>query len=327
MSATLVRQFSRLQVLRISILALLGAQVLLASAVYFPIFLAASAIFGCSLGVMGVIQNMLVVQELEPGPQKNKILSGLHSMYAGASILSPLIVNAIAWLLPSENLWRTCFYLTAFLSAAVLASSFIGPEIPDVAVKVPIDFQASAQRKQQIYFAFTLAFYVVCEILVSSRMALYMRREFAATLAESSWYTAGFFVCLFAGRLLFTFWSPRLDLKKQLYTSLFLSFSLLSLGISFHPLALVLSGLTMAPFYPLMMSLVGHLFPHSIGKALSWCVGISSALIVIMHFAVGFLTDALDIRYGFVVGPLCCLLSGVLLIGYEKFFPRQQHSF
>jgi FHS family glucose/mannose:H+ symporter-like MFS transporter len=328
MSAHLVLQFSRLQVLRISILGLLGAQVVMASAIHFSVLLGASVIFGFSLGVMGVVQNMLVVQALDPGPRKNKILSGLHSMYAGASVLAPLVVNAISWLKPSENLWRNCFYVTASLSGVVFATSFLGPEVKDASVPVPpIDFHPSAQRKQQIFFAFTLAFYVVCEILVSSRMALYMRREFAATLTESSWYTAGFFVCLFSGRLLFTFWAPAMALPKQLYWSLGLSFSLLALGILVHPVALMLSGLAMAPFYPLMMSMVGHLFPHSIAKALSWCVGISSALIVIMHICVGFLTDALDIRFGFAVGPLCCLLSGVLLISYEKIFRRQQHSF
>jgi MFS family permease len=284
--------------------------------------------FGFSLGLMGVIQNMLVVQEIPAGPLKNKILSGLHSMYAGSSLVAPMLVNLVVWMQPSGiAVWRLCFVAGAVFCILIFALSFWGPAIDDKMASPHARVSDSDDRGAQIYFAIALSSYVLAEILVSSRMALYMRRQYLSDLSQSSWYTAGFFVSLLCSRVLFSFWSPRVKLKTQLLTCLGLAVLSLLFGLYVHPMGLALSGFFMGPFYPLMMVQLGHVFHRSISQALSWAISLSSLFVVFMHVLVGVMTDAWGLQTAFLMGPIFCLISFAMIGSYEKVFRRLQHSF
>ncbi len=277
--------------------------------------------FGMSVGVMGVVQNALVVTH-SPVHLRNRILSGLHSMYALASLVAPLIVNGVV-LLGANSVWRLSFQIGAGFGVVILFFSLFNihdnPEIATAALP-----KSKEGFGQQIYFGVVLASYVVAEILVSSRIAQYMREQFLSDLATSAQYTAGFFVALLAGRGLFTFWSPRISLKLQLMLSLVLTFVSMLVGIIFHPIGLVASGLFMAPFYPLMMVEAGRLFHKNLNQALAVTMAFSSLFVVIMHLLVGILNDQFGIVVAFSVGPFFCALSFVMLGLHEKVFYRVQ---
>lgn len=328
-SSGMINRWGAIKALRVSFLILLTGQLLISAAPQFWFLIFGVFFFGFSLGLMGVIQNMLVVQDIPAGPFKNKILSGLHSMYAGSSVLAPVLVNIVAKTpsLPFP-LWRFCFVLGAVFCVLILALSYWGPEINDTLQtpqgRAPVDIQ---DRGAQIYFAVILSSYVLAEILVSSRMALYMRRQYEADLTQSSWYTAGFFVSLLISRVIFTFWAPNVKIKTQLLLSLLLAALSILVGLYIHPAGLAISGFFMGPFYPLMMVQLGQLFHQSISRALAWAVSLSSLFVVVMHIFVGFLTDTWGLQNAFLMGPLFCLI-GIVMIGiYEKVFHRLQHSF
>jgi MFS family permease len=300
---------------------------MLAAAPSFYLLLVGVFFFGFSLGLMGVIQNALLVQEVPPGPLKNRLLVGLHSMYAGASLLAPVLVNAVAWFTFNGSLWRVVFLVGAAISSLALLSTFVG-SLNIVSTRPQRESKIHTGEKwAQIYFGVMLSAYVLSEILVSTRMALYMRREFQSDLSESTWYTALFFVALFVGRVVFSFWAPSMKIKSQMLLSLFLAFASLLVGIYRHPMGLALSGLFMAPFYPLMMSSAGHLFPYSVAEAVSWAMALSSLFIVAMHFSVGLMTDFYGLQIAFLLAPAFILTSFVMILLYEKIFRRLQHSF
>jgi len=323
----IINQWGSLRALRISFAILFTGQLLISFAPSFWFLIFGVFFFGFSLGLMGVIQNMLVVQEIPTGPMKNKILSGLHSMYAGSSLLAPILINFVAWLPIPGTVWRICFILGAGFCASVFALSFWGADTNEP-MKSPKDRVPSTEnRGAQIYFAVILSCYVLAEILVSSRMALYMRREYSSDLSESSWYTAGFFVSLLISRLLFTMWAPQVKIKIQLFLSLGLTASSLLFGIFVHPAGLMASGFFMGPFYPLMMAQLGQLFHKSISQALSWAVSLCSLFVVIMHVLVGLMTDVWGLQIAFLMGPCFCILAILMIGSYEKIFRRLQHTF
>jgi MFS family permease len=326
-SNLVIDRWGSLKALRISFAALFIGQLMLSIATSFWFLIFGIFFFGYSLGLMGVIQNMLVVQEIATGPLKNRILSGLHSMYAGSSLIAPLLVTFVAWARPPFDVWRFCFVLGALFCVVIYALTFWGPPLNEKMKSPQERVPPTQDRAAQIYFAVILSSYVLAEILVSSRMALLMRREYHSDLTQSSWYTAGFFVSLLVSRMLFAIWSPRISIKAQLLASLGLAMTSLLVGLYIHPIGLALSGFFMGPFYPLMMVQLGQLFHRSVSQAISWAVSLSSLFVVVMHMWVGWMTDIWGLKIAFLMGPLFCLLSIVMIGIYEKVFRRLQHSF
>jgi fucose permease len=327
--AWLISKRGEKQTLEISLFLLIAAQLLVSFSPTFQSVLASKILFGFSLGLMGVIQNFLVVQA-SPEKYKKRILAGLHSMYAGASLLAPLLVNAlvIVWknLHGETELWRAAFRATAFFSFLLLLVTLRQKKwiIPNSKQALDNREMSNESQFKRIYFSLILASYVAAEILISSRIALYLRREHAATLEESSFYTAGFFLCLLAGRSLFSFWSPNLSTRRQLILSLASSLVLILLGLFWHPLFLAVSGLAMAPFYPLMMGWAGEIFSKNLAASLGLAMTLSNIAVLGMHLFLGMVSSWPGIRYGFMLGPLLCLIALGMLISYEKFFHQLQ---
>lgn len=320
-----IDKLGEMRSLQISIFLMCLSQVLISLAPSFQMLLLIVILFGFSLGLMGVMQNVLVVQG-SPEAHKSKILSGLHSMYAASSLMAPLLV-AVLLILPkstysSVELWRRAFQVTALCCfilglIALRHKNSIAPHAVKKAVKKPRE-----GRALRIYFAIILGSYVGAEILVSSRIALFLRREYAATLEESTWYTAAFFIGLLSGRILFSAWTPKMAVRRQMIISMSISTVLLILGLFVHPSLLALSGLAMAPFYPLMISWAGEIFHHQLAPAISLAVSFSSVSVVVMNVLMGAVSDWPGIRYGFMIGPLLCSIAIGMLFFYEKIFHR-----
>lgn len=326
-SRHLISKYSLLGSLQISFVFLLIGQLIISQAVRFEYLLMGVLFFGFSLGLMGVVQNMLVVQEIPDGPLKKKVISGLHSMYAGSSLVAPILVGMVAQFDSPLGLWRTTFFIGAALCLLIFLLSFLVKGLEKQATHsvedLPPNMHSKGKTKwMQIYFAVILSCYVLAEILVSSRVALFVRREMNGSLADSNFYTGAFFVGLFCSRLLFALWSPKVSVEFQLKASLILTGLCLLVGLLVHPMGFAISGFFMGPFYPLMMLELGKLFRHSVKDAISWAVTICSVFVVFMHFFVGFVSENYGVKTAFFLGPVFILISLVMFINYEKVFRR-----
>jgi FHS family glucose/mannose:H+ symporter-like MFS transporter len=164
-----------------------------------------------------------------------------------------------------------------------------------------------------LWFAGFFATYVAAEILVSTRLALYMRTYFNMSLESSSNYVTYFFIFLLAGRLVFAFKTFSTRLKTQLNTSLIFSIICLLLGLWLHPFFLALVGLAMAPFYPLSIVYISEKTGHQKRRFLTFVMGLQSLCVIGMHMGVGYLTDiyglssALGVGIALLIGSLVCL--------------------
>lgn len=286
----------------------------------FFVLLLSSLIFGMAMGSLGVIQNFLVIK-CSPPHRLQQIQSGLHSMYGAASFLAPLLVSVAYRFHPS---WRLPFCICGILTGLVLLLALPKDDRMDqIHIGDNGHFQgSSASRREQLYFSTVVAAYVVAEIIVSSRLSLFLRREENQSLEESSSWAALFFACLLAGRVMFTFWRPPVKVKTQMLISLVGCLLCFLVGLFVNPWGFVLSGLAMAPFYPLAMAASGRLFSKQVSSVMAFVVAVTSVFVVSMHLGVGYLTEIMGIRKALMLGPGFVLLALLMLIGYTRIFKR-----
>ena len=322
----LLRRWSRVHTLQFSIFLMAVGLIGMGTVSDFKWMLVFSGIFGASLGIVGVVQNVLVSVGSSP-EKRQQMLAGLHANYGIASVLAPLVVAGVsAWL----GSWRYVFGVVAIVPAALLVGAFFWKDRRSPTASTgtmassltPPPLQTRRDHIGQIFLATTLGFYVLAEIMVSSRLALFVRRELSLDLQQSSYYLTGFFSFLLVGRLLFTFIHFKWPVRQML--GLFLLTSMLScaIGLQGYPFFLALSGLFMAPFYPLAMLYISSHYEKTMDSAVSYTMAVQSFCTVIMHGLVGYLTDTYGISMALWVGPLALGISFAMLMSFERLFGR-----
>ena len=319
----LLRRFDRKIILRWASMGLTLTLLGLAFAQNFYIFLFFSVLFGLNSGILGLIPNVLVPLGSTP-EKKQQLLSGLHAMYGVASLLAPLVV-ASASLLTGN--WRYAFAVTALAPFSLfiysLHKSHHSHHSKPVRDKEKQKINKSKNFKPQMFLALMVSFCVAAEIMISSRLALLMRRVWNYDLEMSSLYVTGFFVCMLLGRLLFTGYKFNKTILFQLSSCLVMTALLVCLGLFIHPLFLIASGFTVGPFYPLAISFISSEFPDDLDTAVSYMIATDSMMLAIMHLLVGKLTDLYGIHQAIFSGIIFLSLSFILVNSYQFFFKRK----
>ncbi len=287
---------------------------------YFVVYMIAAAFFGLSMGFMGITQNLMVAENIT-GEVQTKALSGLHSTYGLSSLVAPFVASYAPGLLGS---WRAGIFVTCGASILVfVCTHFIRSKESISHVKsqsLREDIQIEPQRNMFALFMFggILAFYVVTEILVSSRLALYMRQYFNMGLKESSLYVTYFFSFLLLGRLGFTFKKFVISIRTQMNILLSLTLVCVLLGLIIHPFLLAFSGLAMAPFYPLGIAYLSEQTHIHKRRFITFALAFQNFCLITMHFGVGYLTDQFGLLNAFGVGIVSIVLSLLCI----NFHPR-----
>lgn len=270
-------------------------------------FLLGAVIFGFSLGTTGVAQNLLITESVEPRLQ-SQALSGLHGIYGLSSLIAPFLASRSPGWMSGD--WRSGFFISAVLAGIVLI--LILSTSPKIKFHHHVPKDAVLPKSgltAKIWLSGFFASYVGAEILVSTRLALYMRSYFSMNLEQSSNYVTYFFVFLLLGRLVFALKRFAMPLRSQL--NLFLCFSLLALilGLSVHPFFLTLVGFTMAPFYPLAIVYISNITGVHKRNYLTFVMGVQSLCVILMHVGVGYITDAFGLFYAFGIGIFLLALA------------------
>ncbi|WP_413575161.1 MFS transporter [Bdellovibrio sp. HCB290] len=319
-----LRRYDRLNVLRGGAIALILSLIGLATAPHFYVFLFFSLTFGMSLGIVGLIPNVLVPLGSSEN-RKQQLLSGLHAMYGVASFCSPLIAASVQHLTGS---WRWTFGIITVVPLGLLLYTFHGShkDLHKKAEFIPENHKLNKARnfRPQIFLAFMVSFCVCAEIMVSSRLALFMRRVMDYDMEKSSLYVTYFFVGMLVGRSLFALIRLPFSLRTQLSGAVVLSAVCIYAGVHWDPIFLPITGFTVAPFYPLAITWISSKFPTDLDSAVSYMMATDSLMLVGMHLLIGYLTDLKGIAVAMLMGPVYCLLSFMLVNSYEYFFERHQ---
>lgn len=316
----LLRRFDRLTVLRGGIIGLVLSMWGMAFAPVFPLFLLCSFVFGLSLGVLGLVPNILVPMGSSP-ERKQQMLSGLHTMYGMASLLAPLLAAGVEHFSGS---WRWTFAAASLAPLILFAYTFHRSHrsLHTKAMSYTSEEHRAHKKKNfkpQLFLAVMLSLAVAAEIMVSSRLALYMQRTWNFDMEASSLYVTYFFICMMLGRFLFAVVHFKRSPQFLLSCSLIATAVFILAGVFIHPLFLAATGFTIAPFYPLAISWISSEFPQDLDAAVSYMMATDSLMLIIMHLGIGKLTDLFSIQeamlwgLGFVAISLCMVNSFTLL--------------
>ncbi len=330
-----LRRIETLWSLRLATFLCFAAMLALSQAQSFQVMiLVIIPFFGFSLGLMGVLENFMVVRA-SPSHLKAKLLSGLHSMYALSSLIAASSVVGIAGLLElfgfSVSLWRACFFFSAIASLLFLLATFVF-NVPSGEFKTKAflssdgDGKPKAVTKNQSLkawiFALVISSYTLMEVLISSRLSLYFQRLENASVESAGLWVMLFFAFLLASRFVFTFWSPAVQVTKQIIFCVVFSVIFLLLGTFFFSPLLAFSAFFMGPTYPLLMVKVGEEFEAKLSTVLSRGIALSSLFLVSMNFMVGWATDTWGLKSAFLIAPA----FGIFALGLIVFERWQEPS-
>lgn len=319
----LLRRYDRLSVLRAGALGLFIALIGLATAPIFPVFLFFSLIFGFCMGILGLVPNILVPMGSSPD-KKQRMLSGLHTMYGVASLLAPLLAAAVESITGS---WRWTFALASLGPLSLYLYTLHGSH-KSLHTKSTVSHEEHQANKKalfkaQIFMAIMLSFTVAAEIMISSRLALYMQRIWNFTMEASSLYVSYFFIAMMLGRLLFAVIHFQKSVRYLLTVSVISTAVALALGIYVHPLFLAATGFTVAPYYPLALSWISNEFHKDLDTAVSYMMTTDSVMLIFMHLSIGKLTDHFGIDKALHMGFIFLTLSFLMVNSYDRIFKKQ----
>lgn len=290
----------------------------------FPIMLGVSAIFGFAIGLLGVTQNLLVLLASNL-KFRSRVQSGLHACYGASSLLAPLVVLIVAAL---SLHWQISFLVPSVLCALVLAGTYLFPQMRGALHAVRGSEEtakhASVQSSspERIYWSVVLALYVALEILLSSRLALFLREGREFTLESSSFWLMSFFAGLFLGRVFFAFVHLPVRFSVQMCGLMVLSAASFALGLWGRPEWMAVVGFTIAGFYPLWMSTLEPLFGGKMEEVASRGIGLTGFSVVAMHSVVGFFSDKAGVTAGMSVGLVLIGLLFVMVALFQVIFRR-----
>ncbi len=269
----------------------------------FYFWLGACGVLGWAFGALNLSQNLMVF-EAGSAQTRRRLFSGLHSMYGLAALLAPFVASLVRWL--GFN-WRQGFLLLAlFPLVLALVSVAFKPERMQRMAKIPV--LSRHEWLKCLAFAGLMSGYLWGEISVSTRLVLWLRDELGYSPDMANLYLGGFFLTLLAGRIFFSFVHfAALGNWFILWLSAGVSALCYFLALEFSPVWIVISGFTMAPFFPLGMDQVAKMFQQKSAQAMGFILGFGSLSVVALHLLLGYCSDEFGLGRALLMGPLSLL--------------------
>lgn len=315
-SVWIVNQTDRIRGMRLSLFLLGLGGAIISFAPHFMVLLLGAAIIGFSFGLMGTLQNVLVTIGAS-SHRRQQFVTGLHAMYGLASLLAPLFA---ALIMRMFNQWRWAFSFAALLPLLVMVYTyFFTPELFHRAKKHhdEIKIKNKIWTKDKIFLASFLACYTMVELLVATRLPLYLQRKYSFNLEKSSLYLSYFYLLFLFSRVVFSAKKFDFLLINQIRFLLVFSILALIIGIGFEPWFLIVSALFMAPCFPLCITYISDKYKHDLDAMMLVVFSLQAVLVVSMHLTVGYLSDLIGLEKVFWLGPIFLLFSVAMLTRYE----------
>ncbi len=253
------------------------------------LLLLACAFFGWAFGAWNVGQNLLVVEGAQDHLRR-RLLNGLHSMYGAAALLAPILASMFRWF---GFDWRDTFLFLSVLPLLMGLWSFRWRGETHARVTSATALRLTPEEwRRCLALALVLSAYLWGELSVTTRLTLWLRTDLDFSPDRANFYQSMFFAGLLGGRIALSFIALQ-AVSNWVLLSLSggLSALFFHLGLSVSPEWILVAGVTMAPFFPVAMDQVNEMFGAKSAQALGFVIGFGSLSLVVMHLAVGALTD------------------------------------
>lgn len=303
-------RFSLLNVIRMALVTMGVGFYFIAYAHSLSVLLLFCVIFGLGFGVLNVAQNLLIL-EGSSLYLRRRLFSGLHGMYAFSSLIAPLIA---AQLFQLQINWRVAFMgFASIVIVSLIVSFFARSEKSILRPHAPVRNLQRVKFKSYSSIGGVLSLYVLAELVLSTRLSLYVRQTYMYSPAQAANLLALFFLFLLVGRFIFLFIPFKSSNLVIIERCLVCTFVAYILGLWVHPWLFALAGFTMAPIFGLSIDLVAEMFPEHSSQAVSNVIGLSCIYIVSMHIVMGLLSDWIGITQAMSIG-LVFIFSAWLLL-------------
>lgn len=267
---------------------------------------------GIGFGGIGVTMNIMV-SEGAPSLLRRRFLSGLHGMYGLASFCAPLLFN---FLVGRDFIWSEYFLTISSLFIVVIIISFFVNDTHKDSVKNSYT-SGKDSRLTTLIVGLMVGLYVSSEILISSRLTLYLTDN-GMELVSANKILSLFFVALLIGRFTFAALSLKIKSANLLMLSLLATFIFFTIGITFSPYALALCGLTMSYFFPVSIELINEKFQKTSHQMISIALAIVGINVMIMHNLFGYLSSIYGTKSAFLFFYFLNCSSMIFLFILEK---------
>ena len=274
---------------------------------HFAIMITGTLIAGAGIGLCAICFNLLAIAGSKPGKER-QTLSTLHSLYCLAALLTPFLLGGFSYFNLS---WPALFY---GISALALFTVIYSIPVKLNKVKNIGKKERREPLKKYLYEGFFFGFYIASDIIISSRMTLYLTEVHQFSTQKSSVYLIFFFLMLLSGRLALSFFNIKTSSRRILISSLSSTLICLLIGFTVHPFALACCGLTMSAFFPAAISLLNEKYPASINSMIAAVVTSISISLIIAHWLFGQVSENLNIKAAMAMPFIFSLFSLILIL-------------
>ena len=265
----------------------------------------AGIIQGLGMGVTGMNMN-LMVEAGTPVSHRRRAYGGLHAIYGVASFMAPLVFIGIKKFGFS---WEYFFFLLSFVGVLIY---FLVPHKEEVFAKIPDKSNdVSAPLPLLIIIGLTVGTYVSSEIVISSRLVLFLEEGYNLTNTNAGYYLSAFFILLMSGRLTLGLVDLPIRGATLLISSLLLTGIFCYLGMQGQLYFFSLTGLSMSFFFPSFMDWIAESFPNDFQKVTAFVLSGIGLHLVAMHLGFGQLADQIGVIKAM---GLALFLTGVSFI-------------
>jgi len=262
---------------------------------HFWVVLVFASLAGVGFGGIGITMNIMV-SEGSPIHLRRRFLSGLHGTYGVASFLAPLIFNLI---LSLGGNWSIYFLLSSLPAIFIFLYSFKVVDTHKESIKNSYT-KIKTSPFLKIAIGLYMGLYVASEILLSTRLTLYLTQVKSLGIETANNYLSGFFLCLLVGRLSFAAINIRISSSKLLNFSLVITLCAFLLGFYVHPVFLSFCGLTMSYFFPVSVEWINENFKDISHLLISSSMTSIGLILMLMHQLFGLLTEGVGLNYAFL---------------------------
>ena len=278
-------------------------------------------ILGMGFSFIAIPMNIFVAEGSSPLIRR-KAFSGLHAVYGLGSLVTPYIFGI--WSTKGFE-WHQYFLLLTLFPLFPILYSLRLKNIESLKPDLDQNLKAPTNYLFRLLLGLTFGFYVSSEIIISSRLVLYLKEfhHYNNSNAQSS--LSLFFGYLFIGRFLFIFMPPALKTAHLLKISLLTSFITLILGIHYSPHYLPLTGLTLSYFFPVSMDWLNHKFrsgfKYMTGSVFTW-IGVILGLV---HLVFGDFSARFGMQIAMSLAPALIFFSFLLFLYLDQSLSEESH--
>lgn len=271
--------------------------------------LAFGVMIGAATSTFGTLCNILVIQGTE-SIARVRMMCALHMMYGAGSFVAPSMVT----MLQAQGIaWNWYFLIGPPLLIVLIIVALKTAKIDDHEERIPQSMKISYR---ELIAVMCIALYVGAEVVTSMWLSSYLQDVKGLSLSESGFYLSLFFGFIFFSRMLGFFVVRPHNEVKAYWIALFAGAAGLGIGYLGYYWGFGLAG-CMGLFFPVFLGRASTIFQSSWRSMTIWTLVVMQITLMILHFTVGNLADAVGLEIAFYL-PMILIIAALLMVFYFK---------